>query len=375
MFAVGLIRGERGVHGFEVPEPQLRQPDEVLVRVREVGLDGTDFGMVGHDQKDIAEGRQEIILGHEMLGMVEEMGSEVQSLQKGDMVALTVRRGCGLCPPCLHNQSDMCLTGLYKERGIHKLDGFLTRYVVDQEQYMVKVPPHMSGYGVLTEALSIAEKAIEQIKIIQARLPWACPHPDHAFSSPSWGGCKTALVLGAGPLGFLGTCLLRLAGVEVYVAEQAPKESLRVKMIEELGAKYVSTQGKLPQEVIASLKGMEHLDIIFEAAGAAELALNLLPYTSRGCICVMTGIPRGELKTEVDANHILRQIVRYNQVIVGSVNSNRSHFEMALRDMDGINRRFDNILDKVFTHRFRLEEYKEAFSLQDLNRIKIVIEM
>ncbi|MFC1962430.1 hypothetical protein ACFLWB_00270 [Chloroflexota bacterium] len=65
-----------------------------------------------------------------------------------------------------------------------------------------------------------------------------------------------------------------------------------------------------------------------------------------------------------------RQIIRYNQVVVGSVNSNRSHFEMALRDMDEINQRFNNILDKVLTHRFRLEEYKEVFSLQDPNRIK-----
>lgn len=68
-------------------------------------------------------------------------------------------------------------------------------------------------------------------------------------------------------------------------------------------------------------------------------------------------------------------MVRYNQVIVGSVNSNRRHFERALEDMDDLNSRFNGMLEKMITHRFKLADYEEAFALADPSHIKTVIEV
>jgi threonine dehydrogenase-like Zn-dependent dehydrogenase len=116
MLAVGMVRVKPGVHSFDLPEPGIQQPGQVLVRVKEVGLDGTDFGIVSHGQPDIAEGRNEIVLGYEMVGVVEAVETGVTRLVAGDNVTMTVRRGCGICHPCLHNQSDMCMTGLFTER-------------------------------------------------------------------------------------------------------------------------------------------------------------------------------------------------------------------------------------------------------------------
>ena len=124
MFAVGMLRGKTGVHHFELPMPRIKESDEVLVRVKEVGLDGTDFNMLRYNLQDIAEGRNEMAMGHEMTGVVAEVGKGVKTLSPGDAVVVTVRRGCGICHPCRHNQSDMCQTGLYTERGIHKQDGY-----------------------------------------------------------------------------------------------------------------------------------------------------------------------------------------------------------------------------------------------------------
>ncbi|MFC1953287.1 alcohol dehydrogenase catalytic domain-containing protein [Chloroflexota bacterium] len=166
MFAVGRVRSKPGVHEFEILKPKIIEPDQVLVKVKEVGLDGTDFNIVKQVEPDITDGRENIVMGHEMVGVVEEVGHEVKSLAPGDAVVMTVRRGCGICHPCLHNQSDMCMTGLFTERGIHKLDGFLTPYVVDREQYMVKIPPKLVKLAVFSEPLNIVEKRIEQIKII-----------------------------------------------------------------------------------------------------------------------------------------------------------------------------------------------------------------
>jgi threonine dehydrogenase-like Zn-dependent dehydrogenase len=356
--------------------PEIKQPDEVLVRVKEVGLDGTDFNMVRYGLHDIAEGRNEMAMGHEMVGVVEAVGNGVESLTSGDLVTVTVRRGCGQCQPCLHNQSDMCMTGLYKERGIHKLDGFLTRFVVDKEQYVVKVPRDLVKLAVFTEPLSIAEKGIEQIRVIQSRLPWACSHPEHTFLSEQWGGCKTALVVGAGPLGLLAIALLRLAQVYTYVADIVPEDSPKVHLAKHMGAIYIDARKKTPQEIVKlCCSPTGNLGIIFEAAGAASTAVELIPYMSRSSIYVMTGIPRGNLVIQVDAAQLVRQIVRYNQVVVGSVNSNRSHFEMALKDMPEINSRFGGILEEMITHRFRLEDYQRAFDLGDSKHIKTVIEV
>jgi glucose 1-dehydrogenase len=375
MFAVGMVRGEEGVHSFELPKPGIEQPDEILVRVNQVGLDGTDFGMVRRAVQDIAEGRESMAMGHEMVGAVEAVGSGVESLSPGDLVTMTVRRGCGMCHPCLHNQSDMCMTGLYKERGIHKLDGYLTEYIVDQEQYAVRVPPEAADLAVFAEPVSIAEKAIEQIRIIQARLPWTCPHPDHGFTSDSWGTCLNALVVGAGPLGLLATALLRLHDVNTWTTDIVPEDHVKAMMVRRLGATYADARDKSPQDLVQMCSLGGSLNIIIDASGAADTALGLITHLARSSIYVMTGIPREGLLTQVDAAEIVRQIVRKNQVIVGSVNSNRSHFEMALRDIPRLDSRFKGALREMVTDRYALEESADAFAGNDPNHIKTVIDV
>jgi threonine dehydrogenase-like Zn-dependent dehydrogenase len=376
MKAIVMLRDKPGAHAFDLPEPKISQPDEVLVRVKEAGVDGTDFNMIKHNLPDIAEDRNEIIMGHEMAGVVEAVGSQVTSVASGDAVVMTVRRGCGICPPCLHNQSDMCMTGLYTERGIHKRDGYFTEFVVDQEQYVVKVPPELIKFAVFTEPLSIAEKGIAQLRTIQSRFPWGCEHPGHSFLDTDWGSCKTALVLGAGPLGILATALLRLAEVFTFVADIVPQNSPKANLVKKMGASYVNARGKKPADIVSACCGVAgRLDIIFEASGAAAMAVELVNYMSRSSIYVMTGIPREELLIQVDAAQLLRQIVRYNQVLVGSVNSNRSHFEAALQDIPKINARFGGLLEGMITNRCKLEDYKHIFDSAGKNHIKTVLDV
>ena len=371
-----MVRGQPGVHDFNLPMPEIKNPDDVLVRIKTAGLDGTDFNMVRYELQDTAEGRNEIAMSHEMVGVVENVGSEVKSVATGDVVTMTVRRGCGQCHPCLHNQSDMCMTGLYTERGIHKLDGFLTQFVVDQEQYIIKVPPQIDKLAIFTEPLSIVEKGIEQIRIIQSRLFWTCSHPNHTFSSDDWGKCKTALVVGSGPLGLMATALLELAEVHTYVADILPEDSPKVHLIKHMGANYIDARSKTPGELVElCCSPTGNLDIIFEAAGAATTAIELVNHMSRSSIYIMTGIPREEILMQLDAAQLVRQIVRYNQVLVGSVNSNRSHFEMALKDIEKIESRFGGMLSEMITHRFKLGNYQDAFALNDPKHIKTVVEI
>jgi len=375
MFAVGIMRDKPGVHTLELPKPEVKKSDDVLVRVKQVGLDGTDFNMIRYNLQDLPPERSEMVIGHEVVGVVESVGDKVKSVKQGDAVTITVRRGCGECTPCLHNTSDMCLTGRYKERGLHKLDGFLTQFVVDQEQYVAKVPPELVNMAVFTEPISIVEKGIQQLRVIQSRLPWTCSHPEHGFDSPQWGGCKIALVVGAGPLGLIAVALLRLAGVNVFAADIVPEQHVKANLVHRMGAGYLDARNKTPAELIELGAGEDYLDIIFEASGAAAAALELIRYMSRGSIYVMTGIPREEVLMQIDAALLVRQIVRYNQVLVGCVNSNRSHFETALGDIGRINSSYRSILDQMLTERLSFQDYARAFLPKGPNHIKTVIEV
>jgi threonine dehydrogenase-like Zn-dependent dehydrogenase len=364
------------VHTFEMLKPAIKEPDEVLVKIKEVGLDGTDINMVKHNLQDVAESCDRIVLGHEGIGVVEDVGKNVKSLKPGDIVSVLVRRGCGECEPCLNNASDMCMTGRFIERGIHKLDGLLTEYIVDKEMYLVKVPPAVKKLAVFTEPLSIVEKGVEQIRIIQSRLPWYCPHGNHSLTDPDWGGCKVALVVGAGPLGLLATALIRLSGAYTYVADIVPDDHPKVKFVDAMQAKYIDVRNKTPEQIVdfcCTPSGI--LNVIFEASGAADTALRLIPFMSRSSIYVMTGIPREDIQINLDAARLMRQIVRYNQVIVGSVNSNRTHFEAALNDLERINSSFDGILDEMVTRRVSLKDYDQAFAPGGPGHIKTVVEV
>jgi threonine dehydrogenase-like Zn-dependent dehydrogenase len=144
-------------------------------------------------------------------------------------------------------------------------------------------------------------------------------------------------------------------------------------MVKHMGANYIDARHKTAKELVdfCALEG--NLNIIIEASGAADTALQLVNHLSRSSIYVMTGIPREGMLTQVDAAQLIREMVRKNQVVVGSVNSNRTHFEMALRDIGRIDSSFTGMLAEMITHRFRLHEFEQAFAGTDGKHIKTVI--
>jgi threonine dehydrogenase-like Zn-dependent dehydrogenase len=183
-------------------------------------------------------------------------------------------------------------------------------------------------------------------------------------------------VVGAGPLGILATALLRLADVFTYVVDIVSEDSPKVHLVKHMGANYIDGRNKSPKELVDfCCTPTGNLDIVFEASGAAVTAVELINYMSRSSIYVMTGIPRQEIVTQFDAAQLVRQIVRNNQVVVGSVNSNRSHFKMALKHISEIEKRFGNMLQEMITHRFGLSDYEQIFKLSDPKHIKTVIDV
>src|SRR5215475_10097536 len=204
MKALAVIPGKSNtIHLRDVPKPRLQDVPHgrgVLVKILNVGVDGTDKEINAAEYGAAPAGDDYLIIGHESFGRVESVGPNVTEFRPGDFVSLTVRRpGTSLYDQI--GTYDMTTDDVYFERGINLRHGFLAEYVVDDPEYIIRVPDNLKHVGVLMEPMSVVQKAIEQAYRIQQRLRVWRP--------------KRAAVLGSGTLGLLATLVLQLRGLEV----------------------------------------------------------------------------------------------------------------------------------------------------------------
>ena len=111
------------------PEPSITSPTQAKLRMIDVGVCGTDKEIVTFQYGTPPDGSDYLVIGHESLGEVIELGSAVTNLKKGDLVVTMVRRPCDHpeCIACRAGRQDFCYTGDYKERGIKEMHGILIR--------------------------------------------------------------------------------------------------------------------------------------------------------------------------------------------------------------------------------------------------------
>lgn len=365
MKAIAVIPGTERLNLVDRPEPTISTPDELKIKIMQVGICGTDREEAKGGRADAPHDQEYLIIGHEMLGQVVETGKNVDRVKPGDLAVLTVRRGCGKCQPCLKNRPDMCQTGAYKERGIKGLDGYQTDFVVDQQEYVTYVPPELEGVGVLTEPLSIAEKAIDEVmKIQKARLPGTSHRSD-------WWNGRRCLVAGLGPIGLLAALALRLRGAEVFGLDIVDQDTPRPHFLQAIGGKYIDGRKISADKVDSEIGPME---IIFESTGVAALEFNLLDALGMSGIYVLTGIPSGDRPVEIPGPDLIRQLVLGNQIMVGSVNASRDHFQLAVNDLRQAINRWPGLLDRLITHRYNYTDYEHALLEHPTNEIKAIIQ-
>ncbi|MBI2862774.1 MAG: alcohol dehydrogenase catalytic domain-containing protein [Chloroflexi bacterium] len=163
MKAIGVRPGHRNRAALlELPMPSLDEvPDGqgVLVRVLEIGVDGTDREISAGEYGKAPQGSEYLILGHESLGRVEAVGSNVRQITAGDYVVAIVRRP-GTSRYDVVGMPDMTTDEEYLELGINLCHGFLTEYYVDCQDYVVRIPNGLRPVGVLTEPASIVAKGL-----------------------------------------------------------------------------------------------------------------------------------------------------------------------------------------------------------------------
>jgi glucose 1-dehydrogenase len=319
-------------HSTRVDDVEEPGGDGVLIRVLEVGVCGTD--------REISEGEfgvapddgSTLVLGHEMIGVVERDG---HGFSKGDLVSATVRRSCHHCLACEEGAPDSCLTGDYSERGITRLDGFARELVTEDPTQLIAIPRSLGRLGVLGEPTSICARGIRHALTIGNRQPWIP---------------QRALVVGGGAVGLLTTIQLRLRGYDVWVASLEPTNEIA----ETVGAHYVQGADDLSE--------LAPFDLVFEAAGNAQLMANALGLLGRSGVACLLGIDGREQKVEIDGAVIGVDTVLENRVLFGSVNAHRQDWLAGVEALDRARERWPDALEQLVGLRVSLDRFDEAFA-------------
>jgi threonine dehydrogenase-like Zn-dependent dehydrogenase len=365
MNAIAVIPGSPTVRMIDRPKPSISAPDDVKIRVAHVGICGTDREEAAGGRAKAPPAHEDLVLGHEMCGRVVDAGSAVTRVRPGDFAVFTVRRGCGRCRPCTLQRSDMCRTGLYSERGIWGLDGYQTEYVVDHEAFVVRVAPELEPIGVLAEPFSVAEKAIaEAVAVQRTRLP-------DSATSLDWLSGRRCLVAGLGPIGLLAALSLRLRGADVWGLDVVDAATARPRWLTAIGGHYLDGR-HVPRD--HATDRIEEFDVIVEATGIASLAFELLDVLATNGVYALTGIPSGDRPLNLDASALMRRLVLRNQLVVGSVNASRDHFDVAVHDLAAAERRWPGQAARLITHRYPYTDFSAALQHHGADEIKVVLE-
>lgn len=332
----------------DVPEPPASD-GPVLVKTLAVGVCGTDHDILSGSYGWAPPGRERLILGHESLGRVLE-APDGSLLRPGDLVVGIVRRPDPVpCPNCAVGEWDMCRNGLYTERGIKERDGYCSERYRIHPEFAVRVAPSLAAgsVGVLLEPASVVAKAWDHITRIGER----------SVFRP-----RKCLVTGAGPIGLLAALMGVQRGLEVHVLDRVtdgPKPGL----VRDLGAIYHGGGGDLPEAA-------RDADIVIECTGVGKLVYDVMRNNAVGSIVCLTGISSGGRGIKADLDEVNKGMVLENDVVFGSVNAGRRHYEAAAVALAAADRGW---LSRLVARRVPIERWAEALEHRP-GDVKTVIE-
>ncbi len=360
MRAVAVYPARHAVEIVDIAEPNIAGPTQVKLRMLEVGVCGTDKDICAFAYGTPPQARIVSCWATNRWPKCWRPGRMSRTWRAGDLVVSTVRLPCtdANCAACRAGHYDFCMTGHYREHGIKGLDGFMTEFVVEDRSNLHPVAGDLRDVAVLVEPLTIAEKALIEVREIQRRLHWD-------------GACRRAVVLGSGPVGLLGAMALVNAGFETYVYSRSPQPNAKADLDEAIGARYVSSAQTSVEEMAGQVG---NIDLIYEAAGAPQFAFEVLKHLGSNGIYVFTGVPRDQAPVVFDTERIMYNLVLKNQVVLGVVNAGPLAFDNAVRDLAVFDARWPSALRAIITGRYPLEAFHDPV-MGKAGGIKNVIEI
>ena len=301
----------------DVPRPAI-SAYEVLVKTTAVGLCGTDVHIfAGHANYNTNEYDQPIpltvqpqILGHEISGVVEEVGSAIDDLRRGDRVVIDQGLNCVsrrrevLCEYCATGHSHQC--EFYREHGITGLPGGLAEFIAVPAMNAIKITaPIEPAAAALVEPLGCIIHSSDTVAKTRTR------HVINALTADA--RVRSVLICGAGPAGLLFTQYLRnVLGYEGLLIVSDPHEHKRTLAID-FGASEAIDVGDDLVEAVRDYTGGKGVEYLIEASGSGKVFQNI-----PGLICKQaTVLLYGHGHSGVDVN-VLSSILFKEPVLVSS---------------------------------------------------------
>lgn len=327
----------------ERPEPT-SDPSSLLIQAVALGVCGTDREIISGAYGFAPPGATRLVLGHESLGRVLKAPGD-SGFAVGDLVAGIVRRPDPVpCVACAAGEWDMCHNGRYTESGIKSLDGYAAERFRLDPAYTVKIAPALGRLGVLLEPASVLAKAWDQIERIGRR-------------SRSWRP-KSVLVTGAGPVGLIAALMAVQRGFALHVMDHADSGA-KPDLVHALGGTYHPLV--LPTDL--------SVEIIVECTGAPQLVLDVISHLDGEGIACLTGLSAAGTMQPFDGGDFNRRLVLQNEVVFGSVNANRRHYEAAMTSLASADPAW---LGGLITRQVPLPRWREAFEKRR-GDIKVVL--
>ncbi len=325
----------------DMPRPEITA-DQELLRVRAVGICGSDLEMYHH--KITFPVRPPVILGHEFSGTVEAVGADVSDFRPGDrVVSETAAYICGKCAECRTGNYNQCPNRL----GFGVLiNGADAPYVAVRQGALHHVPDNVDlTEAALTEPLCVAYNAL----VVKSRI------------RPG----DVVVVLGPGPIGLMATQVARVAGASTIILAGLQRDSARMRIGQEVGATHLVdlTTDDLPA-LVAELSGGRGADLVVDAAGPSatvKLAMEIVRRNGQ-----ITKIAWGPKPLDLSLDPLLAKAV----TLQGVFSHTWDTWERVLRleSTGQVN------LRALISHRVPLADWKVAFdALESGEAVKALI--
>jgi L-iditol 2-dehydrogenase len=325
-----VLTGIRKIEMIDRPQPQIMNPDDVLIRIKSVGVCGSDVhyfteGKIGTQVVEFP-----FALGHECSGIVVATGFSAKRVKVGDLVAIDPSVHCGTCDQCLSGRPHTCRNNRFLGCP-GQLEGCLSEYIVMPEFTCFTLNEKFSAtIGALIEPLTIGTYSVEMAKTDLTG--------------------KTIGIFGAGPIGLSVLMVLKTISTgAVFCFEPL---DFRRKMAENLGADYSFN----PLEVSAYESTMEIepllLDVVFECSGQQKAVDDAIKIVKPGGKLVLVGIPP-EAKFTFDMD-----LMRRKEIAIQNIRRQNHCVEKAIQLIaNGLP------VGQMVTHHFPPEGTQQAFDL------------
>src|ERR1700751_2090121 len=324
MKALAKSRRERGLWLEDVPEPEYGIND-VLIRVRYTGICGTDVHIYDWDEWAQKTIPVPMVIGHEFVGRIVQVGSNVNDFFPGDLVSGEGHVTCGRCRNCLAGRRHLCAytSGV----GVNRPGAFAEFIALP----MTNIRRHEPGIN--QEVAAIFDPFGNAVHT--------------ALSFPVLG--EDVLITGAGPIGLMAAPVVRHAGARhIVISDLNP---YRLALAEKLGVTLAVDPRKNPLKEVQKQLGMqEGFDVGLEMSGSPVAFREMLANVSHGAKIAMLGIPSSEMS--IDWHQVI-----FNMLTIKGIYGREMYetwYKMTVMLESGLD------ISPVITHRMSYKDYEQG---------------